>query len=52
MVVQLERVQCQICNRFCNGFSAFAHWKCTGHNLWRIIIPDLSCTEEKDANTK
>jgi len=43
---KVEKVQCQICGKICDSFGAVTHWKCTGHNSWLIILPDLSYIKE------
>ena len=42
MAEKIEKVQCQVCDKVCSSIGAVTHWKCTGHNLWRIILPDLN----------
>ena len=37
MAEKLEWVQCEVCGKICNVVEAYIHWKCIGHNNWRII---------------
>ena len=42
MTEKLELLKCQFCGKICDGFGAVTHLKCTKHNLWTIILPDLT----------
>jgi len=36
---RIDVMKCQICGKDCDGVAAFTHRRCTGHNLWIMILP-------------